>query len=340
MKLPNWAEKIVKGAAILIGVIADGIMLFACFTSQTHDIMGKIAFGTLGIMIILLIPIVYNERAFKLWLCLVTVAVFFDTSFLLAQTDTTRAQITATAENDSELARLTTKANDASSTLKKKQDEYDKSQNGATLRELDRQITAAREDYKTAEDKRQSRFNDVESGKIIMNPLNSSDIFEAIPKALKSGRELQAFMYSLIAIIIQGMIVFALTEKIKQKSWLRAMIGRLIELAQKNIESKFDIKTAEKIPETEAPKIIKKWVSTSLDTVEKFVKTNWIGYKSNKSKKILSQQSFIEFYSTRGGFSIDDYKKLKQLAIDRSVITPGDEIIIYDESEAIKELMK
>jgi len=183
MLLPDWANKFVKGAAIFIGVVADGIMLFACFTSQTSDLMGKIAFGTLGIMIILLIPICYNERAFKLWICLVTVAVFFDTSFLLAQTDTDRAMIVATVENDAELKRLTKKADDAAIALQKKQDEYDRANNGATLRELDNQITQSREDSKAADKARQDRFNAVESGAVVLNPLTSADIFDAIPKS-------------------------------------------------------------------------------------------------------------------------------------------------------------
>jgi antitoxin component HigA of HigAB toxin-antitoxin module len=343
MLLPEWANKFVKGAAILIGVVADGIMLFACFTSQTSDLMGKVAFGTLGIMIILLIPILYNERAYKLWLCAVTVAIFFDTSFLLAQTDTERAQIVATVENDQELKRLTIKADSAAAALQKKQDEYDKSQNGATLRELNNQINQAREDSKISDKARQDRFNAIESGAVVLNPLTSQDIFDAIPKALRSGRQLQAFMYGLIAIIIQGMIVFALSEKIKRRNWFRDILGRILESVQDKIEQKLDPKLppvkSDEIQQI-GPKVVKKWSTTPRDIVEKFVKTNWIGFKSNKSKKILSQQSFIEFYSTRGGFSIDDYKRLKQLSIDRGVISPGDEIIIFDENKAIGELMR
>jgi hypothetical protein len=75
------------------------------------------------------------------------------------------------------------------------------------------------------------------------------------------------------------------------------------------------------------------------ESVKKFVDANWIGLRTNKTRKILSQQSFMEFYSTRGGFQVDEYKRIKQLAIDREVITPGDEILVESEGLAIMRLM-
>lgn len=327
MLLPDKANKAIKIAAVIIGVAADGIMLFICFTSQALDLQSKVAFGALGIMIILLIPITYNERAYKLWFSLVICAIFFDTSFLLAKTDPDNASEVATVDNDKELARLDAIAKEKSDALKKKQDEYAQANNGATLRELNNQIENARIDATKAEDERKARYKLVESGGVIVNPITSSQIFQSFPKAMQRGRQLQAFMYGLISIIIQGMIVFALSEKSSKKSWIRMIAGKYIEYLQKKIEAKIGI-TIE--PDNKL----------NHELVSKFVNANWTGFRANKGKNILSQKSFMEFFSTRGGFSVDEYKKIKQRAIDKGIISPGDEIQETDENKAIMELVK
>lgn len=339
MKLPEWSEKIIKAFALLIGAIADGIMLFICFTSQAVDISGKIAFGAIGITIILLIPIVFNARWFKLWLALVTVAVFFDTSFLLAQSDPDRINAVATVDTDQELKRLTKKAEDDAAALQKKQDEYDRATKGDTLRELNNQILLARDDANKSELARSERFKKVESGEITLNPITSSDIFDAIPKSLRSGRELYFYMFGLIAVIIQGMIIFALSERIKKQSWLRLIFSRYIEILQKRIEDKIEFKQDIPKPGRGRPAGSKNKTEVELEDIEKFISTNWMGLRTNKSNKILSQASFMEFYSSRGGFPLGKYKIIKQMAIDREVITPGDEIIIADEDDALEAML-
>jgi hypothetical protein len=68
------------------------------------------------------------------------------------------------------------------------------------------------------------------------------------------------------------------------------------------------------------------------DEVENWVWSNWAG----KSGRIISFESFNKFWNAagRGGFSEETYKKIKQAAIDSGVISPGDEIIITDQTEA------
>jgi hypothetical protein len=76
-----------------------------------------------------------------------------------------------------------------------------------------------------------------------------------------------------------------------------------------------------------------------IEDFEKFISANWIGLRTSNNSKILSQASFMEFYDSRGGFPVWKYKYIKQLAIDREIITPGDEIIIKNEDEALEAML-
>lgn len=227
MKIPPQIKPWIKIFALAIGVIADGIMLFACFTSQAPDMLGKFAFGTLGITIILLIPLTYEERAFKLWACLVIVAVFFDTSYLLATTKPVDPKDIVTVENDQELARLAGLAKTAQDTLNLKLAEYDKAMKVDTRLQLDGQITDSRRDAESKELDRKNRFEAIERGEITKRQLTADDIFKAIPEAF-TGRFFHLIMYFLLAVIIQGMIVFSLSDGVSKKGYIAQIGDRLL----------------------------------------------------------------------------------------------------------------
>lgn len=228
MKIHPALKPWVKFLALGVGVIADGIMLFACFISQAHDDLSRVAFGAIAIMIVLLIPITYEEKAFKLWLCLVGVAVFFDTSYLLVTTSAKDAEVTT--QTDAELSRLTNLANDAEMAVQEAQAKYndalkDPSITRPTMIDLDRQLTQAREDSARKEAARRARYDLVESGKVMSQQVTAADIFDAIPQALQTGKILQSIIYSLIAVIIQGMIVFSLSEPTQKRTIMETVKG-------------------------------------------------------------------------------------------------------------------
>jgi len=231
MKIPPKIKPWIKITSLIIGVIADGIMLFACFTSQAPDLLGKIAFGTIGIMIILLIPITYEEKAFKLWLCLVIVAVFFDTSYLLATTKPIDADKIITVDNDKEIAAIDIKIATANASLSKAQDNYSKALSDPTItrptmENLNQQIIDSRADVKSRESDRKSRVIFIESG-LAARQLTADDIFKAIPDSIGS-RPFQFSMYLLIAVILQGFIVFSLSEENKKKSLFTQLMDKIL----------------------------------------------------------------------------------------------------------------
>jgi hypothetical protein len=331
VRLPPLLKRIIKILALALGAGADGIMLYACFTSQAVDPLARVAFGAIGIAIVALIPMAYEDKARKFWLALVTVAVFFDTSYLLATTELKETNVTI--ENDAELAGLTADKKAASDGLALANKDYsdglhDPTITAKTMESLERRVNKAIEDEATKEQKRLDRFNAVESGLVISEQITADKIFKAIPDAIfsENKRYLQLFMYFMIACILQGMIVFALYEyEPKEKNII-------IKLLEKFINRKTVSKKGRPVGSKNNTEI-------ELEDIEKFISANWIGLKTNKTSKILSQSSFMEFYSTRGGFPLGKYKIIKQTAIDREVITPGDEIIIADEDDALEAML-
>lgn len=320
MKIPQNIKPWIKILGLAIGIIADGIMLFACFTSQAPDPLGKFAFGALGIMIILLIPITYEERAFKLWFCLVLVAVFFDTSYLLATTREPLPGEIITIENDSELKRLTGLATTAQEALDTKLAEYDKAMKVDTRAQLDRQITETRQDATAKEQARKTRHDVIERGEVSGIKVTSKAIFEAIPEAMK-GRWLHLFAYLLLSIIIQGIIIFSIDEPTSKKSFIARLLDRKKPASSPTIVStKKPIKKPTKKP--------------AVDHVSRWVSACWVGIENGR-KDIISRSSFEEFYRTRGGFPAERYDAIKQAAQDASVIDPAGEILIKDKREAV-----
>lgn len=331
MKLPPILKKVIKILALALGAGADGIMLYACFTSQAVDPLAKVAFGAIGIAIVALIPMAYEDKARKFWLALVTVAVFFDTSYLLATTKLKESNVTI--ETDTELARLTTDKTAASNALAQANKDYsdglhDPTVTAKTMEALERRVNKAIADEAAKEQKRLDRFNAVESGLVVSEQITADKIFSAIPDAFfsENKRIIQAIMYFMIACILQGMIVFALYEYApKEKNIVIRLLEKLIN--------------RQPVSRRGRPAGSKNKTEVELEDIEKFISTNWMGLRTNKSNKILSQASFMEFYSSRGGFPLGKYKIIKQMAIDREVITPGDEIIIADEDDALEAML-
>lgn len=215
MKFPPKIKHGVKLIALIIGMIADGIMLFVCFTAQAVDLPSRIAFAAIGITIIFLIPVTYEDKARKLWLCLVIVAVFYDTSYLLAITDAKKT--VATIDNDQELGRLTAEKNQADNTEKSFRDAYIKALSDPTVTaktqaDISAQLNDAKKASELAESKRSDRYKEVSSGSVMSSVITAEVIFLAIPKGIADGHIAQVIMNSLIAIIIQGMIVFSLSD--------------------------------------------------------------------------------------------------------------------------------
>lgn len=228
MHVPPKLKPGVKLAALLIGMLVDGVMLFICFTTQALDDPSRVAFGALGIMLILLIPIAYEERALKLWLAMVALATYFDTSYLLLSTDATK-RVVLTVATDADYKGLADEAERAKNAFTTAQNNYstglaDKNITRATMQDLNAQLTSATDYARKTEADRKSRFEALNAGNIKKLEITPDDLFLAIPNAVTRGRIMQLLAYGLIAVVIQAMIVFALREGTVKRSRLRDLI--------------------------------------------------------------------------------------------------------------------
>jgi hypothetical protein len=74
--------------------------------------------------------------------------------------------------------------------------------------------------------------------------------------------------------------------------------------------------------------------------VEKWIRINWIGIRTGRSKKILGQNTYVEFLNNRGEkFNQAHYDKLLETAKRARVIADDRRIIEKDEKNALKMMI-
>lgn len=230
MILPGWLKSSIKKIALAVGVIADGIMLFICFTSQVMDLPSKIAFAAIGLTIIILVPIAYEERAMGFWRLLAAIAIFFDTSYLLASTEI----LPVTDEQRQELAEAKQAAAEAKESLDKTQADYSKALDNPTITaKTQENISILLENNRDDADKKEAAYKALKSKVETGHPeITAERVFEAIPKAI-THRPVHLVVYGILASILQWMIAFALKDN-NQSSKLKLYMPQFI----KNINRK------------------------------------------------------------------------------------------------------
>jgi hypothetical protein len=274
------------------------------------DNLSKIGFIGISIMIVLFIAISYAENNKVLWIFCVSVVFFFDLSYILISTKTQTENITV--QNDTELSRINTEITNYETSLNDLRDQYKQAHTRETMDQLNDQINKTDQKIQTDKQQRDQRYSEVESGKIVKNPINTDKIFGAIPESFKDGRYLQAIVFAMICGIIQAMIVFSLHKTADQK------------------------KELEKVKEeNEKPKIVRKQRSYQKKHIDLWVQLNW----TNGNSHILTQQEFVNTKEAlKIRFSRRWYDELKNIAIQQGLITKDLERL-SDITKA-KEVMK
>lgn len=232
MKLLN-INALVDNIGLLVGLLVDLLTVGVCMWVLAPDALTRVGFLCISVVVVLFSVRAWFKRKKLLWAMFAAIAFFFDTSFTLEATKIQSLGGTVNVENDMELQRLTSEAENLRNAWLDLQAQYKDAQNRTTLDQLDSQIKAAKASYDEAESLRKSRFSSLEnSGSNATKSLFSSSgvrltadaIFLAIPNAIKDSRLIPLAVFSLIFAGLQLTIINSINRG-EDKSYFDMVLG-------------------------------------------------------------------------------------------------------------------
>jgi hypothetical protein len=242
MKLPPRIESAIDAAGLLIALAVDLVLNIICFAVLAPDMLTKIAFISIGIMIVLFVFRSWAKGFIFAWIIFVSVVFFFDYSFVL---EATRTQANSTTvETDGELSRLTAKADAAAAQVLALQAEHAISTRPETLADVKGQIETAQSNVRQYEAERKARIRLIESGNASIK-IKSSAIFEAIPNAWSDRRYIPLVVFALVFLGLQLIVTSSIDPEWRIRRANKPDKVK-IEVSQSSLEEflKKDIKDA------------------------------------------------------------------------------------------------
>src|SRR5574344_360005 len=313
MRLPPKINHAIELGGILIPLAVDLTLCSICFASQAPDLLTRVAFVAIGIMIVLFIFLSWSRRFFVPWFIFVVVTVFFDYSFTL---ETTRLQsqevMVQTAITDPELLRLQSLIDGSDTTLANLHDQYNKAMKRDTLDEINEQIKTENEKLTkyNADYKNRALIVEKDSKKA---KISANDIINAIPRAWKDGRYIALVIWALIFIGVQLIVITSIDNK---------------KIAEP-VEIKMSTRRRKNIPEP-----------LQEDDVSRFVKLNWYSPDTGTTSNIMQKDSFLDMIKTRGEtFSKSTYNRIVSTAKKKKVIDNDGKILELNQTLAINHIM-
>lgn len=201
MKLPKHLETLVDAGGLGVALVVDLILNVICFAVLAPDTLTQVAFVAIGVMTVLFVFRSWAKGQKLIWTVFVVVVFFFDLSFTL---EATRIQTTAVvASEDTELSRLTARADAAAAQVIELQDQYRSAARRETMDQLHAQIEEAEAQEKTLEAARSARLFSLERGRVSRDRLSADRIFGAISRAWADGRRIPLGVFGLIFLGLQ-----------------------------------------------------------------------------------------------------------------------------------------
>ena len=304
MKLPKKLNNIIDFLGIIIPLIVDLVMNIVSFSILAPDILSRIAFVALAIMIVIFVPRSWAKRQYISYIIFVSVVVFADWSFTLATTTET-VTVQEAVINDSELTRLRGNIEKTELKIEDLHKQYYEANKRDTLAELNKQIEFEQSRLNKLEDEYNARLKNTEQ-KAERTSLSSDDIFMAIPNAIKHKK---------IIPLIVWFLVFLGTQLVVATS-----------IDNKNESTPAPIPAPKKLlPANITEEDIKKWVHISYYQV-----TN------QGNNLILNLENYVKLDNN---FDEKKYNIIYKLAMQSGVIDRYGHALIIDEGEAVNRII-
>jgi hypothetical protein len=298
----------------------DIVLNVICFSILAPDLLTRVAFVSIGVMIVLFVFRSWSKRQYISWLIFVSVVFFFDYSFTL---ETTRLQsATATVSEDAVLMRLQSNIDRSYKTLDSLHAQYAAAMKRETLDEINAQIiteNARMTQYEADARERQVLIDDGKTHKI---EITAANIFNAVPNAWKDKRYIDLVIWGLIFIGLQAIVASSIDNRV-----ITAPVEppRITETPKQTRKKPARKKTTPDITRQE---------------VDRWVKWSWYRISRHESDKIISRQSFFELAEKQGlEFDGDKYAYLMRRAKETGVIDKEGHALIVDETAASKKII-
>ena len=314
MKLPNKLNNVIDFLGIIIPLIVDLVMNIVSFSILAPDLLSRIAFVALAIMIVIFVPRSWSKRQFLSYAIFVSVVVFADWSFTLATTTDTAPSTTAIVQQDTELERLRANIDKTELKIEDLHKQYYEANKRETLQELNAQIQFEQNRLQKLEADYEARLHKTEQ-QANKNKLTAEDIFMAIPNAIKHKKIIPLIVWFLVFLGTQLVVATSIDIHEEHKSDADNKPEAVPEESRTNILQKYNITTED----------VKKWVHGS-----------YYHITNQGSNLILSMENFFRLLPN---FSMNKYPVIRNIAEQNGVIDKFGHALIIDETEAVKKIV-
>lgn len=304
MKLPKKLNNIIDFLGIIIPLVVDLVMNIISFSILAPDILSRIAFVALAIMIVIFVPRSWAKRQYISYIIFVSVVVFADWSFTLATTTET-VTVQEAVINDSELTRLRGNIEKTELKIEDLHKQYYEANKRDTLAELNKQIEFEQSRLNKLEDEYNARLKNTEQ-KAERTSLSSDDIFMAIPNAIKHKK--------IIPLIV----------------WFLVFLGTQLVVA-----TSIDNKNESTPAPTPAPKKLLPANITEED-IKKWVHISYYQVTNQGNNLILNLENYVKLDNN---FDEKKYNIIYKLAMQSGVIDRYGHALIIDEGEAVNRII-
>lgn len=304
MKLPKKLNNIIDFLGIIIPLVVDLVMNIVSFSILAPDILSRIAFVALAIMIVIFVPRSWAKRQYISYIIFVSVVVFADWSFTLATTTET-VTVQEAVINDSELTRLRGNIEKTELKIEDLHKQYYEANKRDTLAELNKQIEFEQSRLNKLEDEYNARLKNTEQ-KAERTSLSSDDIFMAIPNAIKHKK--------IIPLIV----------------WFLVFLGTQLVVA-----TSIDNKNESTPAPTPAPKKLLPANITEED-IKKWVHISYYQVTNQGNNLILNLENYVKLDNN---FDEKKYNIISKLAMQSGVIDRYGHALIIDEGEAVNRII-
>lgn len=304
MKLPKKLNNIIDFLGIIIPLVVDLVMNIVSFSILAPDILSRIAFVALAIMIVIFVPRSWAKRQYISYIIFVSVVVFADWSFTLATTTET-VTVQEAVINDSELTRLRGNIEKTELKIEDLHKQYYEANKRDTLAELNKQIEFEQSRLNKLEDEYNARLKNTEQ-KAERTSLSSDDIFMAIPNAIKHKK--------IIPLIV----------------WFLVFLGTQLVVA-----TSIDNKNEPTPAPTPAPKKLLPANITEED-IKKWVHISYYQVTNQGNNLILNLENYVKLDNN---FDEKKYNIIYKLAMQSGVIDRYGHALIIDEGEAVNRII-
>lgn len=326
MKLPPRLELPIDIGGLLVALIVDITLNVICFATLAPDMVTRVAFVAIGVMIVLFVPRSWSKRQFAAWAVFASVVFFFDYSFTLVATSAQAEHANVNIYQDAEVLRIESDTVKREESISRLQDQYDKAAKRETMDQIKDMIDDERDAIKINNTDRAKRLAELKRESETNSGITSDKLFSAIIDAVRTGRITELIIFGLIFIGLQLIMASSIDNK----------IARSIK-PSKSDQSNAAYTTAQATARAPAPS-----VEISPDDVDNFVQWTWFRYDSQTDEHAVPKEPVLS-YLEKKHTPMDDavYDAINNAAHELGIIDAENKICVDKNKSAsmLKEII-